>query len=108
MCRTFTQQCSRNHYDIFLIGTGSNGRSLFCLVSYDPFVWQVWGLCLLVPLVSGVLLPLGSGVSVPFVSGVSVPFVSGVSVPLGSGVSVPFVSGVSVPFLREVFSTCRF
>ena len=66
MCRTFTQQCSRNHYDIFLIGTGSKDRSLFCLVSCDPFVWQVWGLCL--------LLPLGSGVSVPFVSGVSLLF----------------------------------
>ena len=38
MCRTFTQQCSRNHYDIFLIGTGSKDRSLFCLVSCDPFV----------------------------------------------------------------------
>ena len=68
MCSTFTHQCSRNHYDIFLIGTGSKDRSLFCLVSCDPFVWQVWGLCLLVP--------FGSGVSLPFCGRCSSPVVS--------------------------------
>ena len=114
MCRTFTQQCSRNHYDIFLIGTGSKDRSLFCLVSCDPFVahrkipvvfncgqknGSISGRHLVKP-ASGQKNGLFYGHYRHKACG-TVPFGFRVSVPFGFRVSVPFCGRCSSPVVSN-------